>query len=340
MKRNIILFGIWSVVAITLWGISLHYKSEADAIVAEVDPQKIAISYERAVRIKNILVIPGQDVMKGDTLLEVERPDLLFDIEKAENELQGLLLDRKRSNEEFNNRILSTRIEQQAALFELENEITVLKNHMAANTRILENLPALGPEERSSADSIPGSSQLRVKMLENEKVNTENSYKIKIREIENEKQSEINMLNNRISILEKEISLLNSERTGLVKVSPIDGTIGNVFAQIDELISPYTTIISIYEANPTIIKAYVNEKRRQDVNVGDDVLVESSNRKYSIVGKIFEVGSRITDYPVRLSENGSLLFGQEIFISIPKENKFLGGEKVFVRLKKGDNSRD
>jgi multidrug resistance efflux pump len=132
---------------------------------------------------------------------------------------------------------------------------------------------------------------------------------------------------------------LNEEKKELIRVSPIDGTIGNVFAQIDELVSPYTTIISIYEAKPTVIKAYVNERRRQDVSVGDKVLVESSNRKYSITGEIFEVGSRITDYPQRLIENQLDLFGQEIFISIPKDNRFLGGEKVFVRLKQRQDNR-
>ena len=78
----------------------------------------------------------------------------------------------------------------------------------------------------------------------------------------------------------------------------------------------------------------MNEKNRYKLGVGDEVMVESSNRPYQINGKVIEIGSRITSYPARLLVDQDLrLWGQELFIEIPPENEFLNGEKVFVRKK-------
>jgi len=90
--------------------------------------------------------------------------------------------------------------------------------------------------------------------------------------------------------------------------------------------------MSLYEMNPTIIKAYMNEKNRYDLEVGDQVFVESANREYNILGTVSEIGSRIVSYPNRLLEvQDRKIWGQEIFIKIPENNDFLNGEKVYVR---------
>lgn len=335
-RENYILIWFWLAIALVLSGISFHYKSAADAIVAQVDPQRIAISYQKTVLLKSIRTIPGQDVKKGDTLIVVERPDLVLDIEQSENKLRGLLIDHQRTLEEYNNRILSNEIDKQSKLFNFQQEINLLKNQISSNKKILQQLSTLNESGNAPFDSTLSSNEVKLNRLTEELNNTEKSYRVKIQKIEQEKNTEISLIDNNIGIHQKELALLNDERNELVKVSPVNGTIGNVFAQIDELVKPFTTIITIYEANPTVIKAYINERNREEVKVGSKVLVESSNREYSIEGQIFEVGSRITDFPQRLLENKIELFGQEIFISIPENNKFLNGEKVYVRLRQGN----
>ena len=332
-KRNYFLLVIWLSVTVTLLAISFHYKSAADAIVAQVDPQRIAISYQKAVKLKNIRVIPGQDIKKGDTLLEVERPDLVLDISQSENKLKGLKINRQKTIEEYNNKLLSGELDKQAKLFDLQQQISLVSSRISSNKKIVENLTTFENDGGISIDSLLNNNQVKLTRLLEEKANTERSYEVKKLKLSQEKSSALSVLDNEIDIREKELALLVSEKDNLVNVSPADGTVGNVFAQIDELVKPYTTILSIYQANPTIIKAYTSEHHRQDVKVGDKVLVESSNREYSITGEIFEVGSRITDFPQRLLENRLELYGQEIFISIPENNKFLNGEKVYVRLK-------
>ena len=58
----------------------------------------------------------------------------------------------------------------------------------------------------------------------------------------------------------KEIELLEDEANYLKNYAPVDGTIGDVIAQVGELIAPYTTVLSLYEMNPSVIKAYMNEE--------------------------------------------------------------------------------
>ena len=92
-------------------------------------------------------------------------------------------------------------------------------------------------------------------------------------------------------------------------------------------------MLSVYENNPTIIRAFTNEHNNIDLVSGTEVLVESTNRQYKIKGTIVEIGSRIIEYPDRLRTFDQLpSWGREIFIQIPEESKFLNGEKVFVIL--------
>ena len=67
-----------------------------------------------------------------------------------------------------------------------------------------------------------------------------------------------------------------------------------------------------------------------------NVEVESTNRMYKISGEIIEIGSRITSFPEKLNViNGVKSYGQEIFVKISENNKFLNGEKVYVYISNG-----
>jgi multidrug resistance efflux pump len=134
--------------------------------------------------------------------------------------------------------------------------------------------------------------------------------------------------------IEQELQVLKEEEQELVKKANFAGTIGSINAQEGELLSPYSTILSVYDLNPTVIKAIMNEGYKYQAEVGQVVNIESTNRSYQIEGKIFEIGARIIEYPDRLKTNQNIpMWGQELFIKIPQENKFLNGERVFVKIK-------
>ena len=81
IKANIFYVSVLGVFIILVLS-SLHYKGGDDAMVAQVESQVMAISYQKPVLIRNIFVSHGQVVDSGDILLVVERPDLALDLDK------------------------------------------------------------------------------------------------------------------------------------------------------------------------------------------------------------------------------------------------------------------
>jgi len=324
----------WGLIGTILLIASMHYKRQSDAIVAQVEPEKIAVSFQKPVKIKNIYVIPGQDVVKGELLMELERPDLLYDIDIVTNQTDAELQERLSFLDNINAQIELAKLESLSEINEIDEEINLLKAKETQTMEIISSFETLEPETKDRIQERKNLTTLRIQMLEEQKNQILSIYTQKIRQLEDRKKNELEIYDLRLERLQQEENLLSQERTYLKNYAPINGTIGDVFAQSGELISPYETILSIYEKHPKIIKAYMNEKNRYRMNVGDEVWVESSNREYSISGKVAEIGSRIVSYPARLLvDQQTKIWGQEIFIEIPPDNMFLNGEKVYVRMK-------
>jgi len=333
MKKINIFFLFWFIIAVVLIVASLLYKKQSDAIVAEVDAQRLAVSFQKAVKIKSIHVIPGQDVKQGQLLLEVERPDLMYDIEKATNDLNSILQQKEMFMTNINYQIQLTSLDNFSEMQSIEEELVQLTSQHEQNKGIISSLESVDILSDSSG-IYQNALKTRIDYLVKKQTQQEIIYNQLTKQLEDKKSNEIDIYNLRIEQQKKELEQYKLEANYLKNYSPTNGTIGEIYTQMGELIPPYTTVMSIYQDNPTIIKAYMNEKNRYNLVVGDEVQVESGNRNYHIGGKVIEIGSRIISYPTRLLINQELkMWGQEIFIEIPGENEFLNGEKVFVRAK-------
>jgi multidrug resistance efflux pump len=332
MKRINLFVIFWILIGIVLLLASMFYKTQSDAIVAQVDPQKIAISFQKPVKIKSIHVIPGQDVKKGDLLAEVVRPDLMYDVDKATNDLNTFLQEKDMFITNINYQIQMNRLEKLSEIERIDEDIFQLRTQYEQNKGIKEALEGIDIYEDSSSLSFENSLLMQIDFQEKKKEQVEAIYNQKTNQLEEKKKNEIDIYDLKIEQQRKELRLLENEANFLLNYAPVDGTIGDVTAQVGELISPYSTILSLYEINPTVIKAFMNEKNRYNLKVGDEVSVESANRTYSISGVVIEIGSRIVTYPNRLLEvQDRKIWGQEIFVKIPEDNQFLNGEKVYVR---------
>lgn len=333
MKKVNIFIVFLIIIGIVLFIASLIYKKQSDAIVAEVDPQRFAVSFQKAVKIKAIHVIPGEEVKEGELLLEVERPDLMYDIDKATNDLNSFLQQKEMFMANINSRIQLTNLEMFSEMQNLEEELVQLTTQYEQNKEIMSSLESVDILSDSTG-VYQNALETRMDYLIKKQNQQEIIYSQMIKQLQEKKENEINIFDLRIEQQLKELEHFKSEANYLKNFAPVAGTIGDVYRQMGELIPPYTTIMSIYEKNPSIIKAYMNEKNKYNIHLNDQVMVESGNRDYSIEGKVVEIGSRIVSYPSRLLIFQDFkMWGQEIFIEIPRENQFLNGEKVFVRAK-------
>jgi len=333
MIRKSLLVVCWVSVVVVLLLFSLVLKDTESAIVAQVEPLKSAISYHKAIRVEEIYVIPGQTIKPGDLLVKVERPDLILDEEKKRNEIDRLEIERSLTVSRYNSKQQELTMEKESELRKIASEIEQLRVVMNNNAQLssqFKNLTGYADTARQTSDSYH---EVQLTALDIQRKEVIDTYELRMGSLNRMHNEELKSIEILSSQLNNELRVLIEEQLQQIKTASVHGTVGSVNAQPGELLQPYTTILSIYESNPSIIKAVMNEGYSYDINVGDNVKVESSNRQYSVEGKIIEIGARIVEYPNRLKNNQNMqMYGQEIFVKIPKDNKLLNGERVFVMI--------
>ncbi len=328
MIKRYIFYIVLIVVAGLLFLASFLYKGGNDAMVAQVENQVTAISFQKPVMVRNIYVSPGQVVDSGDLLIEVERPDMALDLDKKLNEKYQLENRLEEATEHHHNslRILQTEYDRkQELLFSEKEELEYELKISDERGKKMDGVSTLG---FVTDDTLKLN---RIKLIENQLNSIELEFDIEKLRLFNTFRNDTFRLHSDLNIIEKEIEEFAKEQGELIRKAEKKGTIGNLFVQLNELVPPYKTLLSVYDLNPTLIKAFISESGVQGLQIGSKVIVESINRDYSIRGQIVEIGSRVTAYPDKINPlMDQKSYGQEIFINIPDKNNFLNGEKVFV----------
>ena len=327
--KKYIFFIVWLILAVGLAFIAFNSEDSA-TILAEVEPRSYAVSFEKNVRIKELFVVPGEQVKKGDPLIKVERPDLLIEKENKLNKLALLKANLGKRNLQKENKLYLNDLEFDIKEKQLQNQIQETRTSLDQQKRIQEGFKKLDWQNQIVIDSIRLS---KLQLLEGEKELLTREYQLKRKEINSSYALEEANAQAEIELLDKEIQLLEQEEMELTQYARVSGAIGSIQVETDQLVPAYTNLLSVYENNPTVIRAFTNEHNEIELISGTEVMIESTNRQYKIKGTVIEVGSRIIQYPERLRTFDQMpSWGREIFIEIPQESKFLNGEKVFVIL--------
>ena len=331
MIRSKIFVIIWLLILATLAFLGFHYKDKNKAMVAQVENQVTVISYQKPIRIKAIYVVPGQEVKKGDKLFIAESTNLEADIYQKNSELNSLNVQEVGLNNNYQLEQDILRSETSFEIMRMKNEISELmleKRIYDQNSRKLKAV--FDGTINTQIDSIK---LARILFLKKEIINQSKQMEVRIIQITSKFKQDTSLIKGKIKILKNDLSKLELQSLDLIQYADQTGNIGNLNVQLNELVPPYQSILSIYSLNPTIIKAFINERGVKGINVGTKVKVESTNRMYRISGEIIEIGSRITSFPEKLNViNGIKSYGQEIFVKISENNKFLNGEKVYVYI--------
>lgn len=305
-------------------------SEDSSSILAEVEPKRYAISFQKTVRIKELYVVPGERVKAGDPLVKVERPDLLLEKDNLLNKIALLKANLEKKQLQKSNKLYLNDLEFELKRKQLLNRIEELKLQIDQQNKLKAGFKKLNYESQNKTDSLLNNS---LKLLLNEKEILEQEYDLNTQEIKSVFDLETANTSAEVELLEKEVRLLEDEEKELIQYARVEGAIGSINVEVEELVPAYTSLLSVYENNPTVIRAFTNERYSVEITSGSDVYVESTNRQYKIKGKIIEVGSRIIQYPDRLRTfDQQPSWGREIFIEIPEESNFLNGEKVFVIL--------
>ncbi len=316
------------IVAVFLGLSAKIFKNSQEAMAAVVDAQVTAVSFEEPVIVRKIHVVPGQDVQKGELLLEVENPRLQLKIEKLRSELTQLKLQLASGKADTEALIALARLEHQSKLQNLEYDLAEINHQILEAETSQRELRALGVQMTPLKDSL-----LLIKKEETElrQKNLVATLELTMNRLKAQQTTKQQLLEEQITIVAQELASANASKQDLVRRADFEGTIGTLNVQLGELTAPFKTLLSIYEARPRLIKAFINERISYDVTVGQAVRILSENRNYETQGRIIEIGSRITSFPQKIEPwPQTRSYGQEIFVQIDTESEFLHGEKVFV----------
>lgn len=300
---------------------SFMYKGTSTNFYGIAETRELTINSENTVEVKKIHVAQGQAIRQGDTLIELNSPELMLQISEITRELDKL------------------KMERQVLIGKIRTELRQLEAQYELNRRSVSDLRSFSKSDRATGGEVivnPLKVQIDNLRRELSAVIAASPKKSNVPQIDgNSAPDPVKIL---VSQMEDELKLLYNQKDRLISVSPIDGVVDSVNYKEGEKVSSFMSIITLHAKYPSFIKGYINENLHHTISMGQKVQVVSlGDKRNTVIGDVVGVGSRIVEFPTRLLKMADMLiWGREVIIKIPPENSFLLGEKLrIVPLKAG-----
>jgi multidrug resistance efflux pump len=327
--------------------ITMALRSESMTFYGIADTQELVINDEFPVEIRRMLVIPGQKVREGDTLVEVKRPELDFKIAEVNRQLGELRSQKSAHVNLSRSEVLQFKAQQDARVSELRAQIRELEVQLETNQKLVAELKSIKKNDTGTdgVSDLTNPVTIKIQQLKSELSSVLDTSQTGMGRLNSELSYASEPLAEKVRGLQKELDILLEEKWHSCKVAQISGAIGQVNFKEGEKLSPFTSIMTLHAESPSYIRGYIHENTYSQVQVGQRVSVSSiADKSQKVAGEVFGVGGRIVEYPVRLRKNPEMqMWGREVTIKIPESNSFLLGEKVLISIldrKKSDGLLD
>lgn len=317
-----------------------YYRSETYRFYGIADTKEIVVNYNLPVQIKQINVVAGQPIQRGDTLVVLDQPELSMKINTISHTLDELKATRATQNTRSRSEIRQLEAEQIAHVNEIKSQIRKKEAEYQLNKDLISELRSVPSSGRNNSDTTEDMSNpllVEITELKKELETARSPSQIMIERLNGELSGSEDPLVVQVERLTKELAMLNDEKEKLVILAPMDGVIGSVTFKEQEKVSPYDTIMTLHGESPSYVKGYIHENAHSSVSVGQTVKIHSLANNLNSTGEVVGVGSRIVEYPVRLRKMKDIvMWGKEVVVRIPDDNKFLLGEKVTISVSSGE----
>jgi multidrug resistance efflux pump len=329
------LYLLCAALVLVLAGLSVYYRAEPDTFYGIADTKELTISSESGVEIRRILAAPGQSVSQGDTLLELHNPDLDMRISQITHELEELRTRRVAHASLTKSELLHLKAQQEVRVNEIRAEIQELEAKYQLNKNLVSELHSLDREKAATGASA-GDNPILVRLESLRKLLrlAEDPSRVNENRLANELSSSGDPLADQVRRREDELRILNEDRARLIILAQMSGLIGSVNFKVGENVSPFAPILTLHAASPSFVRGYIHEDVYSQVGLKQKVNVAGSQeRRHRVVGEVVGVGARIVEYPERLRRRPDIrIWGREIIIRLPADNRFLLGEKVLISI--------
>lgn len=333
MRRLYLICGI---LAVILGALTLYYRDEPDTFYGIADTKEITISSGSAVEIRRIAVAQGQMVAQGDTLIELHNPELDLRLSQISHELSELRARKAAHASLSKSEILQLKAQQEERTSEIRAELKELEAQYEMNKRLVSELHSLDRDKANAGNAGDAGNPILIKIESLRKLLelSQDPSRVYENRLANALSSDGDPLAEQVIRLEDELRILNGDRTRLAITAQIGGLIGSVNFKAGEKVSPFAPILTLHAASPSFVRGYIHEDVYSQVAVKQKVRVQSNqDRRHKVEGEVIGVGARIVEYPERLRRRAEILiWGREIIIRLPAENRFLLGEKVLISL--------
>ncbi|AGA77750.1 HlyD family secretion protein [Echinicola vietnamensis] len=331
MSKFTYILTFWIIIIGCLIYVNFNLSNFNNSFYGIAENNDFVVSYGGLVEIKEIHVVSGQNVTKGDTLIEVIRPELDQRIREISDQL--VTLRSQKIANEMNNQSMISQLEAEikAKRAEIESQIRQIEMQYDINKSLTNELKSLKFEADSSSTLNP--TEARINSLNKDLELLTSPLKLRIEQLKAQSNPQKNPHNIQIQNLENELNKLKQEKKKLIVYAQADGVIGTVGFKSGEIVSPYTPILILNSQTPSYITGFIHENSYQNIQIADQVQVQSlADNSKKLMGEVVGVGSNIAEYPERLRKNMEVrLWGREIQVKIPKQNQLLLGEKVILK---------
>lgn len=312
--------------------ITLLYNVESSTFYGIADTKEIVVNFESSVEIKSISVTEGQCIEKGDLLVELNSPDLMLKINLISHQLEQLKAQKGVDKTEIASRLKQLKAEKTAKENELGNKIAQLENQYNINKSLLSELKSISNDKEIEDDNNNSPLLLEIKNLKKELTLSLDPLTIQIDLLNETLANSENPVEIQVERLVKELTLLNAENSKLNIYAQISGIIGSVNFKSGATVSPFAPILTLHTKTPSFIKGYIYENVHSSIAINEFVEVYSiTAAQTAIEGRVIGIGARIVEYPVRLRKHPDFqVWGREVVIQIPENNRFILGEKVMI----------
>jgi HlyD family secretion protein len=308
-------------------GISLRYfRGSGHSSVGVTYAKEYKISADKSAVVSVVPVVPGQQVKAGDVLVELSSAELEIEIDKLENRILAMKADQVEKAKLAVSEIALIRAEQGIEIEELTTDIVQAEGELQLNRKLTKELSGTTATE---TDDHP--LEKKIQSLKQQRARHEEATAIKIRDIQQESETEQRLLETQVKLLERELMLLLDEKKKLSKTATSDGVIENVYVKQGEQVDAYAALLSINPVHPTTVVGYLVGKK-DELPIGSEVVIKSYDHpNTSIAGKVIGYGA-VVELPEILQKSTAVkAFGREVFIEIAPQNGFATGEKVLIR---------
>lgn len=320
----------WCLSILVVIVLGMVYQGKATMFQGIAEADETTISVPSATEIVKVHVVPGQAINAGDTIVQLNRPDLTLRINEVTRELDALEGRSNLSTAEIDQKVAEVKATLATRSLTLKAEIRNLETEYKKNKEIASKLKSL---KNSNGDSDGNDAMaMQIKSLKNELAVAQANANEQIKLLKSSGRLQKTTGKNEAENLRKELAELQKEQEELIQVAKESWVVGSVNVRDGEKVSSFTPIVTLTHKSPTLVRGYIHEKMYQRMDLGEKVNIRTlGGSGKAIEGKVVGLSSRIVPFPTRMWKLPEMpIYGREVTISIPADNHFLLGEMVTI----------